>query len=679
MRHVLRPVLLTAILAASAGAVLIVAPLAAAAATSGTYHAVPPARILDTIAHPVAANGEVALRVTGAAPLVPGGASAVVLNVTVVGPTSGGFVSVFPDGVAAPHVEHNVDFVRAQTAANLVVVSVPADGIVRLYHASPGTVRLIAGVFGYFTGASAPSGQGSFGARAPTRVLNTGPVAARHVVSVPVTGAAVPAGVSAVVLNVTVAHPTTSGFLTAYADGASRPSASNLNFRAGQAASSLLVVPVGADGRVDLYNGSDGTVTLLADLSGYFLAGDPVAAGALGALAPVRVLDTRTGVGAPAGAVGAGQSRTLTVAGRGGVPLARVAAVVLDVTAVTPTAGGSLSVYQAGATRTSASNVYFQAGQTVPNLVVTAVSPGGRVTIYNASAGTVHIVAEVAGYVLNSPAPLPATASTSRYVRNVTATSDVTVMHDEGMADAAAGSRFVLLDIGAQLNNRLGVALTATAIQLTYAKLVSAVQAYLNGFGSVPGATVAVGTNNGGDFSVYPAAARGADWANKVVDPLVAASGVTLAAANDIEGGFSSTQAQAWEGAYLANTSANLIFNGSADGCPTTFGATGRTCSFGWTQAQYYTLAHNGTRIRALPQVYVAGQAVQWANIDATGGKGIVFAGALTEFAACPTVGSGCSIAALPPSQGWAALYHALSTIITTPSVAALTDLRVDS
>ena len=75
-------------------------------------------------------------------------------------------------------------------------------------------------------------------------------------------------GVSAVVLNVTVTQPTAAGHITVYPDGTSRPLAANLNFVAGQTVPNLVVAPVGADGKVDLYNGSAGTVQLIADVSG---------------------------------------------------------------------------------------------------------------------------------------------------------------------------------------------------------------------------------------------------------------------------------------------------------------------------------------------------------------------------------------------------------------------------
>jgi hypothetical protein len=60
------------------------------------------------------------------------------------------------------------------------------------------------------------------------------------------------------------------------------------------------------NGKVALFNGSGGSVQLLADVSGYYLAGAPVVAGAFGSLTPSRLLDTRTGVGATKAAVAAG-------------------------------------------------------------------------------------------------------------------------------------------------------------------------------------------------------------------------------------------------------------------------------------------------------------------------------------------------------------------------------------
>jgi hypothetical protein len=210
------------------------------------------------------------------------------------------------------------------------------------------------------------------------------------------------------------------------------------------------------------------------------------------------------------------------------------------------------------------------------------------------------------------------------------------------------------------------------------------VNAFTEGFASCTSspATIAVGTNNDGDFAAYPVAARAADWANLVIDALTPHTNLSLVGAIDIEAGFAGTEADAetWESDYLdAAATQTLIFNGSADGCPAAAGAAG-ACDYGWTQAQYYALAGgaNPSQIRALPQIYVTDQATQWANIDAIGGKGITFDGALTEYATCPTASApGCAFAALQPLQGWAALRDTLSKIGVQPAN-AVTDLKVN-
>ncbi|WP_370412637.1 FlgD immunoglobulin-like domain containing protein [Streptomyces fradiae] len=113
-------------------------------------------------------------------------------------------------------------------------------------------------------------------------------------------------------------------------------------------------------------------------------------------LTPARLMDTRTGLGAPKAKVGPGKTVTLKVAGAGGVPATGVSAVVLNVTAVSPTAAGFVSVYPSGTHRTSASNLNFTAGQTVPNSVVVPVFDG-KVTFYNNS-GSTDLLADVSGF-----------------------------------------------------------------------------------------------------------------------------------------------------------------------------------------------------------------------------------------------------------------------------------------
>ena len=108
---------------------------------------------------------------------------------------------------------------------------------------------------------------------------------------------------------------------------------------------------------------------------------------------PTRVLDTRTGIGAPAAKLGAGATLTLTVPG---LP-PDVTAVALNITATAPTATSFLTAYPGGTTRPTASNLNFTAGQTIPNLVLVPLGTNGTVTLYN-KAGTVDVLADLVGY-----------------------------------------------------------------------------------------------------------------------------------------------------------------------------------------------------------------------------------------------------------------------------------------
>ena len=415
------------------------APAAAALAPSvpGAFVAVAPQRLLDTRkgvggSGPVVKSGTVHLQVTGRGGVPATGVSAVVMNVTVTAPSGSGYITAYPDGTSLPTAS-NLNFVKGQTVPNLVTVKVGTNGKVALRNGSGGTVQLIADVAGYYLD-GAPSVPGAFVAVAPQRLLDTrkgvggsGPVVKSGTVHLQVTGrGGVPAtGVSAVVMNVTVTAPSGSGYITAYPDGTSLPTASNLNFVKGQTVPNLVTVKVGTNGKVALRNGSGGTVQLIADVAGYYLDGAPSVPGAFVAVAPQRLLDTRKGVGGSGPVVKSGTVH-LQVTGRGGVPATGVSAVVMNVTVTAPSGSGYITAYPDGTSLPTASNLNFVKGQTVPNLVTVKVGTNGKVALRNGSGGTVQLIADVAGYYLDpvvadTTAPGPVTAVT------VTATTSSTV------------------------------------------------------------------------------------------------------------------------------------------------------------------------------------------------------------------------------------------------------------
>ena len=83
---------------------------------------------------------------------------------------------------------------------------------------------------------------------------------------------------------------------------------------------------------------------------------------------------------------------------------------MLNVTVTATTATGFLSVYPGNQAVPLASSLNFVPGQTVPNLVMVAMSSEGDVDFYN-SAGNTHVVVDCFGAFTNESAtPAPAGA-----------------------------------------------------------------------------------------------------------------------------------------------------------------------------------------------------------------------------------------------------------------------------
>lgn len=115
-------------------------------------------------------------------------------------------------------------------------------------------------------------------------------------------------------------------------------------------------------------------------------------------LSPARILDTRTGNGAAAAAVQPGQTITLQVTGRGGVP-ANATGVVLNLTVNGPDGAGFVSAYPTGEARPNASVINYTDGEDIANMITATLGSGGRLDLYNAQ-GTVQLIADVAGYLV---------------------------------------------------------------------------------------------------------------------------------------------------------------------------------------------------------------------------------------------------------------------------------------
>lgn len=127
-----------------------------------------------------------------------------------------------------------------------------------------------------------------------------------------------PATATAISANVTVTDPTASSFLTLHAAGTRTPTASNLNYVAGQPPTpNQATIPLSANGAFSAYNFA-GTVNVIVDINGYFQPSPNVGAqgppgprgdqGPIGATGPRGPAGPKGDPGEP-GSVGGSSSR----------------------------------------------------------------------------------------------------------------------------------------------------------------------------------------------------------------------------------------------------------------------------------------------------------------------------------------------------------------------------------
>ena len=217
----------------------------------------------------------ISLQVAGRGGVPSSGASAVVMNVTVAGPTAPGFVQVAPSPVSKGAFS-NLNPEPGRTIANLVVVPLGVGGKVDLYAElySAGTLDLLADVVGYFTDSTAADGtSGLFVPITPTRTLDTRQPAPQPEVAsgttVNVNTATVAPGASAIAGNLTSTGGGPGGFLQLAASPVDPGASSSLNTSYdGQTIANAVVSPVAAGGAAQVY--TFGSTHILLDVTGWF-------------------------------------------------------------------------------------------------------------------------------------------------------------------------------------------------------------------------------------------------------------------------------------------------------------------------------------------------------------------------------------------------------------------------
>ena len=368
-----------------------------------------PVRIFDTRnaigwsgTNPITGGTTVPVDIVGSPAGVPADAQLVAMNVTVVNPSTSGFVTIWPAGGGLPNVS-NLNFLPGQTVPNLVVARIGAGGKINV-QVSAGTAHVLMDVVGWFGSGNTTLPGARLVTQTPERELDTrngiggpiAPIGPGGTVSVQV--AQPGSGVKGVVMNVTGLGATATTFITAYPGDRAIPNASNLNLVPGQVRPNLVMVGVADDGTVKLTN-AFGQVQLIADVVATFTgtsALDENTAGRVLALdTPQRFVDTRQS----GEALGDQNEKARDMTGFDQATPPAVQGVVMNVTATQATKQTFLTLYPSNVARPNASNLNVRPGEDVPNLAVAALSPDDLVTIYN-EAGSVNYIFDVTAVVL---------------------------------------------------------------------------------------------------------------------------------------------------------------------------------------------------------------------------------------------------------------------------------------
>jgi hypothetical protein len=256
-------------------------------AAPGGFVPLDQARVVDTrsglnVAPARVANG-VAITVTAAGLAgVPGDASAVYVNIAVLGQTSNGYLRAYAADAAVP-ATGALGFDDSSQAES-VAIPLSDGGAFTVLVGAGGPVDLLIDVQGYFTaGASSggftPATVHLLDTRAaPVRTLAGNGVltlAVAGVAGIPAVGSSLTA-VALTVRTVQAASGPASGFLRLWPSDQPEPAISSLNYTSQNVyRTDLVIVAPAADGTIKLHNGGPAPVDVVIDVQGWFADSGP--------------------------------------------------------------------------------------------------------------------------------------------------------------------------------------------------------------------------------------------------------------------------------------------------------------------------------------------------------------------------------------------------------------------
>jgi len=311
---------------------------------------------------------------------------AVLVSIAMVAPTRDGFLTAWAGRTVQPTTA-NANAVAGEVVSNMSVVPLDASGGMQLYAYS--NTHVVVDLLGRFDSAPGAVTSGRFLPVTPNRLADTREATSatnRYTrlggspypkVNVPILGrGGLPtSGVSSVVVVVTGLSDASpqGGFLTATAGGATWPGTANVTTNgSGDIRPNTVVVPVGADGSIDLHLFQ--VADVVVDVAGWFTDGSVAAAttGRFVSIPPTREVDTRINQ-----AFGRMPARAIGWVDPGSVPTDAVA--IAQNIAITNNAGpGYLTPFPGGTVPFVAAGNVTAPGQTRSIHTFTRLGSDGR-------------------------------------------------------------------------------------------------------------------------------------------------------------------------------------------------------------------------------------------------------------------------------------------------------------
>ncbi len=373
--------------------------------SSGVYWPVSRVRALDTrVTRAVAGKATTKVRVIGLGQVPAHNVEAVSVNLTVLTPATTGSITAFADGTTWSGA--TMTFQAGQIDQNFETVPVTATGLIDLRNNTSGPLHLIVDILGYY---GDPEGApGRYQPMTPSRVLDTraGQALAAgqtRTFGVAGLGGVPPQGDSyhlvAVATNVTVLTPSRSGSLTVGETDLEVQTAT-MTFAAGQTEQGQLINLLDDHGGLSIRNNGTAAVQVIADVVGYFLEvniTDPGAFNHLDLGLHDRVFDSRARGHAPVppGGTVTLPIRDLTFPDGG---MSGICAPLMNVTVLSPSTGGSISIWPDGVAWDGAATITYTAHQTRQRMLMVGVGGTGDVQVRNNSGSPITLIVDVDGW-----------------------------------------------------------------------------------------------------------------------------------------------------------------------------------------------------------------------------------------------------------------------------------------